>query len=180
METSVSEFIRADHREMERLFGELKDPAKRRLVAPAVVALLAAHSRAEESEVYPAVRHETDAVDEVTHSQEEHARADQLAARLVNTPLDEAIFEATLKDLVDAVSHHIGEEEEQVLPALDGLSTDRQQRLGHRFLAVRAAHLCAGVVDLSRAELKQQAENEGIAGASSMNKADLKEEVTAE
>ena len=32
--TTVADLIRTDHREMERLFSELKSPEKRALVAP--------------------------------------------------------------------------------------------------------------------------------------------------
>ena len=52
---NISALARHDHQDLKRLFGELSDPATRVLAAPAVLALLTAHSRAEESEVYPAV-----------------------------------------------------------------------------------------------------------------------------
>jgi hemerythrin-like domain-containing protein len=173
MATTVSELIRTDHREMERLFSELKSPEKRALTAPTIVALLAAHSRAEESEVYPTLRHATGAADEVAHSQKEHVEADQLAALLVDTDLDSPTFEAVLKKLVDAVSHHIEEEESDVLPALDELPTQTQENLASAFLRVRAEHLMAGTTAMTRSELETQARNEGIEGTSSMTKDEL-------
>jgi hemerythrin-like domain-containing protein len=174
---TVADLIRTDHREMERLFSELKSPEKRPLVAPTIVALLAAHSRAEESEVYPAVREQTDASDEVAHSQKEHVEADRLAARLVDTDLDSDTFDGLLKKLVDAVSHHIEEEESDVLPALDKLPEQVQAILGSAFLRVRAEHLMAGTTSLTRSELETQARNEGVDGASSMSKNELADKV---
>jgi len=50
----VVDLIMQDHREVERLFDELKNhPEKRPLLTPVMCGLLVAHSRAEESEVYP-------------------------------------------------------------------------------------------------------------------------------
>jgi hemerythrin superfamily protein len=175
--TTVADLIRTDHREMERLFSELKSPEKRALIAPTIVALLAAHSRAEESEVYPAVREGTGTADEVSHSQKEHVEADQLAARLVDTDLDSDTFEAVLKKLVDAVSHHIEEEESDVLPALDELPKQAQETLASAFLHVRAEHLMAGTTSMTRDELETQARNEGIDGISSMTKSELADRV---
>jgi hemerythrin superfamily protein len=178
VQQSVAELIRQDHREMERLFGELGHAEKRVLVAPAILALLAAHSRAEESEVYPVVRQETEAKNAVAHSQEEHAEADQLVARLVETDAESPRFEETLQKLVKAVKHHIEEEEETVLPALDQLPVQRQQQLATAFVQHRAEQLTGGVADLTRRELQQQAQNEGIAAAGSMSKEELREQVS--
>lgn len=177
MTAAVADLIRADHREMERLFAELRSSERRTLVAPTLVALLAAHSRAEESEVYPTVREQTDKADEVAHSQEEHVEADRLAARLVDADLESSDFDKLLGKLVEAVSHHIDEEEETVLPALDKLPTLTQEDLGRSFIRVRGERLMAGTASLSREELETQARNEGIRGASSMTRSELSEQV---
>lgn len=177
MRQSVSELIRADHREFERLFDELGDPGRRVLVAPALVALLAAHARAEEAHVYPTLRELTDAGDRVEHSQEEHVEADHLAERLLDVDLLDPEFDELLDRLVEAVRHHLEEEEESVLPALDDIPRERQDTLARGFLDTRARHLCFGTVDLSRQELQTQAANEGIEGANSLNKSELKAEV---
>jgi len=150
---------------------------KRPLKAPVLVALLAAHARAEESEVYPALRREGGASSEVAHSQEEHAEADELAAKLVTMKIGDSAFDDVLGQLVKSVSHHLEEEEETVLPALDRLPVDRQESLAKGFIEVRANHLVAGTTDLSRVELETQARNEGIENVRSMSKSELAEEV---
>jgi len=54
MAADVVDLIMQDHREVERLFDELKDsPEKRPNLLPVLTTLLTAHSRAEEAEVYP-------------------------------------------------------------------------------------------------------------------------------
>ena len=177
MPSTVADLIRIDHRKFERLFAELKDSTKRSLTGPAAVALIAAHARAEESEVYPVIRERTDAASKVEHSQEEHAEADELAARLVDMGVDDPGYDEVLDRLVKSVTHHIEEEEETVLPALDQLPSDEQERLATAFKRVRAEHLTAGSAELTRSELQQQAENEGISGASSMSTEELKRQV---
>ena len=85
-------------------------------------------------------------------------------------------FGEILGKLVKAVSHHLEEEEETVLPELDKLSEERQSELSRAFLELRA-EILSSTVDLTKAELVQQAANEGIRGAESMSKAELEREV---
>jgi hemerythrin superfamily protein len=86
MAGDVVDLIMQDHREVERLFDELKDnPEKRPNLVPVLTTLLSAHSRAEESAVYPAAAKEADEADDVAHSQQEHVEADQLLEKLGKT-----------------------------------------------------------------------------------------------
>ena len=83
MTEDVVDLILRDHRELERMFAQLKsDPDSRPSVVPLLTTLLTAHSRAEEAEVYPAVRKEAGHPDDVEHSQEEHLLADRLLLEL--------------------------------------------------------------------------------------------------
>ena len=71
----VVELIKNDHREVERLFDLLqKQPATRGLNFPILCALLIAHSRAEESEVYPVAKDEAGETEEVAHTRESTPR----------------------------------------------------------------------------------------------------------
>ncbi|MFL6182628.1 MAG: hemerythrin domain-containing protein [Actinomycetes bacterium] len=176
MTLRVADYIRTDHREFERIFAALQDPQQRPLLAPVLVNLLAAHARAEEAHIYPALRSETGSGEAVAHSQEEHAEADELAAKLAALRLDDPQFDEILGKLVKAVAHHLEEEEETVLPQLDQLSEQRQSELSRAFLELRA-EILSSTVDLTKAELVQQAANEGIRGAESMSKAQLEREV---
>jgi hemerythrin superfamily protein len=174
MRTDVVELIMKDHRELERIFDELmSNPDKRAGLLPVMTTLLTAHSRAEEAEVYPAAR-EAGGEEEVKHSQEEHLEADQLAAALAETdPMSEE-FPQALQKLVDAVKHHVEEEESTVLPGMrERLSEDRLAELGEAFLSSRTEHLGDQPGDLSKTELQQQAANAGVSGASSMSKDEL-------
>lgn len=165
-----------DHREVERLFAELRDPAKRAGLVPVLTTLLTAHSRAEESQVYPAASAEAGIADKVEHSQEEHLLADQLLADLAATDPDGAEFEQVLDKLVEAITHHVEEEESDVLPGLRaGLDEDRLRELGEAFLASRQEHLGEQPTDITKSDLEQQAANVGLTGASAMSKDELQE-----
>jgi hemerythrin superfamily protein len=178
MPDDVVDLIMNDHREVERLFEQLKtEPEKRRGLIPVLTTLLTAHSRAEEAEVYPEAA-KAGGADEVEHSQEEHVEADELLAKLANTDPNTSAFDTALDALVEAVTHHVEEEESTVLPGMrDRLSTEQLAQLGDAFLASRAQHLGEQPEDITKVQLQQQAANLGVSGASSMSKQQLTEEL---
>jgi hemerythrin superfamily protein len=177
MSGDVVELIMQDHREVERLFEALRtDPAKRPGLVPVLTTLLAAHSRAEEAEVYPAAADEAGASDDVEHSQEEHVEADELLAQLADADPTSEAFDQILNKVIDAVTHHVEEEESSVLPAIkERLSDQRRAELGEAFLASRAEHLGDQPDDITKAELEQQAANLDLPGASGMSKEELQQ-----
>jgi len=175
MDNDVVDLIMNDHRELERIFDELMtQPDKRAGLVPVMVTLLTAHSRAEESEVYPAAK-DAGGSEDVEHSQKEHLEADQLAADVAATDHDSPDFPEKLQKLIDAVKHHVGEEESTVLPGMrEHLPADRLDELGRAFLQARAEHLGDLPEDITKAELEQQAANADVSGASGMTKDELK------
>ncbi len=175
MTVNVVDLIESDHRELEKLFETLQSqPDKRPTLVPVMITLLTAHSRAEESDVYPAAA-EADLADDVEHSQKEHLEADQLAADVAAADPQSPDFDELLSKLVEAVTHHVEEEESTVLPGMrKNLSAQRLDELGQAFLASRSEHLGDMPGDITKGELEQQAANAGVSGASSMSKTELK------
>ncbi|MPZ94900.1 MAG: hemerythrin domain-containing protein [Propionibacteriales bacterium] len=175
----VIDLIKADHREVERLFDQLQnEPDKRAAVLPVLSALLIAHSRAEEAEVYPVARDEAGETDEVAHSQDEHAEAEEILTRLRGEDPTTPTFDEVLKELVDAVTHHVEEEESRVLPGMRGrLGDDRREALADAFAASRAQHLGESPGEPTKEELETQAKNKGMSGASGKSKDELSEEL---
>lgn len=178
MDGNVVDLIMNDHRELERLFEALRNrPDQRPTLVSQMLTLLTAHSRAEESEVYPAAA-QAGISEDVEHSQKEHLEADQLAADLAETDPASADFESKLDKLVEAVAHHIGEEEETVLTEMRGqMSAEVLTELGQAFLDSREQHLGDFPEDITKGELEQQAANAQIDGASSLSKSELKSEL---
>jgi hemerythrin superfamily protein len=182
MTADVVDLIMQDHREVERLFDELQqNPDKRPNLLPVLTTLLTAHSRAEEAEVYPVAAAEAGEKEEVSHSQQEHIEADQLLAKLASTDPTSPAFEQVLQNLVDAVSHHVEEEESKVLPGMrSNLSEQRRAELGEAFAASRKQHLGEQPGDMTRDQLAQQAKNADISGTSGLSKDELQRKVQSE
>ena len=181
MTHDVVDVILQDHRELERLFDLLlTQPDTRPTLVPVMTALLTAHSRAEEAEVYPAAR-EAGAEEDVEHSQREHLEAEILAEKVAATDPASPEFEKLLKDLVDGVKHHVGEEEETVLPDMrKRLDDERRAQLGAAFLTAREKYLGEQPDDITKIQLEQQAANIGLSGASGMSKSALKKSLEDE
>lgn len=177
----VVELIMDDHREVERLFNKLQEqPEKRSTVLPVLSSLLIAHSRAEEAEVYPVARQEARAADEISHGQGEHAHAEHLLAQLATEDPASRIFDRVLKDLIEAVTHHVEEEESTVLPSMsEQLGDGRLAELADAFAASRARHLGDAPGEATKEELQLQAQNMGVSGASDMSKEELEKQLKA-
>ncbi|MEU0090672.1 hemerythrin domain-containing protein [Kribbella sp. NPDC006257] len=179
MSGDVVDLIMQDHREVERLFDELKEePEKRPNLLPVLTTLLTAHSRAEEAEVYPVAAAEAGEKEEVSHSQQEHIEADQLLAKLAQTDPTSADFDKALQNLIDAVSHHVEEEETKVLPGMRAnLSDERRSELGEAFAASRKEHLGEQPGDMTKEQLAQQASNADLSGTAGLSKDQLQKKV---
>ena len=175
--SDVVDLIMTDHREVERLFKIMtKQPETRVLHFPVLCALLISHSRAEESQVYPVARDEAGETDEVAHSQQEHAEAEELLEQMSTMDPSSRQFDKALQDLVAAVTHHVEEEESTVLPGMRrGLSDQRRSELGEAFIAARAAHLGDRPGEATKQELQQQARNAGLAGVGNSSKKEIKD-----
>ena len=182
MSGDVVDLIMNDHRQVEQLFDQLKDePEKRPNLIPVLTTLLTAHSRAEEAEVYPVAAEEAGESEEVAHSQEEHVEADELLAKLADTDPTSAEFDQVLQELVDAVSHHVEEEETKVLPGMrERLSDERRLELGEAFLTSREKHLGEQPADITKGQLQQQAANADVSGTAGMSKSALQKKLRAE
>jgi hemerythrin superfamily protein len=181
MPGDVVDLIMQDHRELERIFDELmSSPEKRPTLVPLMISLLSAHSRAEEAEVYPAAR-ESGGDEDVEHSQKEHLEADQLAAEVAATDPTSDDFTQVLSKLVDAVKHHVEEEESTVLPHMkERMDDERRRALGDAFLTSRQEHLGEQPGELTKSELEQQASNAGVSGARGMSKDQLEDRLKQE
>lgn len=178
MAHDVVDLIKQDHRELERLFERIRlGNGDRALLFQEAAAVLTAHSRAEEAEVYPRLPDP----DMRTHAREEHAEADELLAALKTMDPYSRQFEAGFAKLVEGVSEHIAEEESQTLPALRrALSASQRAELAEAFLQRRGEELRHGPStrqiggsELSRQRLYERAAAYGIPGRSHMTREEL-------
>jgi len=138
----VVELILSDHRWFEETLRQLRDETSdRERLRAELSAVLIAHAQAEEAEVYPTLRHKG-AIDseEVEHSEHEHDEGNValLALLEVSDPTAEE-FGEKLHELSEALSHHLDEEERDVLnPARTDVEDVTRRRLGSAFATERA------------------------------------------
>ncbi len=143
----VVELILRDHRTMEDLFREMRSvDADRAAALRRLADLLIAHAEAEETQVYPALRRYRNVDDEdVEHSVEEHTEGNEalLALLEVEEPGSEE-WDERLEDLVQAVSHHLDEEERSLInDTRENVGAERRAELGREFARVRRDQLAS-------------------------------------
>ncbi|MFJ4872125.1 hemerythrin domain-containing protein [Streptomyces sp. NPDC088757] len=139
--------ILEDHRTMEDLFRRMRSvEADRAAALKEFSALLIAHGEAEEAEVYGALkRFKNVDNEEVDHGTEEHEEGNEaLLALLEVDEVGSDEWDERLEKLVEAVTHHLDEEERTILnDARESVPDDRRAELGAAFLKERARQLAS-------------------------------------
>jgi hemerythrin superfamily protein len=192
--------IKDDHRLLEGLFERMRSrQGDITAMLDEVRIRLTAHSRAEEDHVYPAlIVQEPEESGEVYHGYSEHHEAEAMLYRLKSMPPESAEFGTTLEEFINAVQHHIEEEESEILPALtEAVDKKRLTELGDVFERQRMQELRAHDMDglaaaagtppladgrgrtgaMSREELYAKAKEAQVPGRSQMSKEELAEAV---
>ena len=149
----VVEIILADHRWFEEALRELRDvQSDRKAVLADLATVLIAHAEAEEAKVYPALR-KKDAIDaeEVEHSEHEHDEGNEALLDLMEIDdTDSEEFSKQLHELSEALTHHLDEEERDVLnPARTDVSEEVRRNLGDAFAEERARLIDSGCGDIA-------------------------------
>ncbi|MEX1162716.1 MAG: hemerythrin domain-containing protein [Nitriliruptor sp.] len=163
----VVELILADHREFERLLRELRNrEADRAGVRSDLADLLVAHAEAEEREVYPTLKRKApEEAEDIEHGTEEHAEGHEALLALLRADADDdEAFEEALEELSEALTHHLDEEERDVLNAArENVSDEQRSTLGAAFLRVRGELLDGSPGDVRNvARLVAEGEREGL------------------
>jgi hemerythrin-like domain-containing protein len=122
----VVDLLSADHREFDRIFGQLEQlrgrgdeeslRRKRELVDEVTIGLVK-HSVAEETQVYPEVEKKIDK-DEADHSKEEHAEAEETMKALERMDPGDPGFDDAVTELITEIRHHVEEEESRMFTEL--------------------------------------------------------------
>ena len=137
MSTDAIVLLKQDHKEIRSLFrqfeaaGENATTAKGKVVQK-IIELLTVHTYIENEGMYPRVRELVPELeDDVLESYEEHHVADLLCAELAAMKPDAERFEAKTTVLIENVTHHIEEEEQEWFPKVRAaLSRKQLQEIG--------------------------------------------------
>jgi hemerythrin-like domain-containing protein len=145
MSTDAIVVLKEDHKAVKALFrefeaaGESATKRKGELVKK-IIELLTVHTYIENECMYPRVRELLpDLEDDVLESYEEHHVADVLCMELYVMPPSAERFDAKTTVLIENVSHHIDEEENEWFPKVRaGLSRTQLRELGAEMLELKA------------------------------------------
>lgn len=137
----VIDMILADHVLFEQMLRALRDDSNDRAAVRAALAdVLVAHAEAEESVVYPKLRHRSAvSADDAEHGEEEHAEGHEALLKVLELKgTDTKAFSDAVEELSGAISHHLVEEELTILnPARTELGGRALGDLGAAFAAER-------------------------------------------
>jgi hemerythrin-like domain-containing protein len=145
MSTDAIVLLKADHKEIKKVFrafqnaGENATKTKGDLVNT-MIELLTVHTYIENEVMYPQVRELLpDLEDDILESYEEHHVADLLVMELFAMTPEAERFDAKTTVLIENVTHHIEEEEEEWFPLVrSGLGRKQLSELGERLLEAKA------------------------------------------
>jgi hemerythrin superfamily protein len=144
MSTDAIVLLKEDHKKVKRLFKEFQaaeeGPAepKARIVGE-ILRELTVHTYIENEVMYPEVRRLLpDLEDDVLESYEEHHVADVLCLELSTMDPGDEHFDAKVTVLIENVTHHIEEEEQEWFPKVrEGLGRNQLQALGAKMLELK-------------------------------------------
>jgi hemerythrin superfamily protein len=144
MSTDAIVLLKQDHKEIRRLFREFQDAGegavkRKGKLVDEILEALTVHTYIENECMYPRVRELLpDLEDDVLESYEEHHVADVLCAELAAMEPGDERFDAKTTVLIENVTHHIEEEEQDWFPKVrEGLGRKQLQEIGARMLELR-------------------------------------------
>lgn len=144
MSTDAIVLLKEDHKEIRRLFREFEKAGpnakktKGKLVNK-ILEALTVHTYIENECMYPEVRKLMPEVeDDVLESYEEHHVADVLCVELATMSPDDERFDAKTTVLMESVTHHMDEEEQEWFPKVRaGIGRKQLQEMGARMLELK-------------------------------------------
>jgi hemerythrin-like domain-containing protein len=144
MSTDAIVILKDDHKKIRKLFKDFEQAGKgakvtKGKIVDQILEELTVHTYLENEIMYPAVRAAMpDLEDDVLESYEEHHVADVLCMELAAMRPDDEHFDAKTTVLIENVSHHIEEEEQEWFPKVrEGLGRKELQQLGEAMIAKR-------------------------------------------
>ncbi len=144
MSTDAIVLLKEEHKQIRKLFRQFQDagPDARKTkgdIVTEIIEALTVHTYIENECMYPQVRELLpDLEEDVLESYEEHHVADVLATELFAMDPSDERFDAKTTVLIENVSHHMDEEEEEWFPKVRaGLGRKQLQDIGARMLELK-------------------------------------------
>lgn len=136
---NIQELIRMDHTKVNTLYAEIQstdDPQKLQEFFGQMYKDLSAHSEAEEQIVYPAVRPYYSNTEDLY---QEQAEMKQMLKQIKALSPSSPNFKEQIKQLMDAVMHHVRQEESDMFAKInDNFSEEQQEQMATEFKTAKA------------------------------------------
>jgi hemerythrin superfamily protein len=141
------EMLEADHRKVRELFQQyetIRDLGAQQQIAEQIFVELETHAQLEEMVFYPAFEEAADAEGKqlVGEARREHEQVKTLIAELRSLDDDEQ-FDDQFRELMDAVEHHVQEEETEMFPMAEELLEERTEELAEEMQDIKARLLAS-------------------------------------
>ncbi|WP_278312689.1 hemerythrin domain-containing protein [Lolliginicoccus levis] len=144
MSTDAIVLLKQDHKQIKKLFREFeaagpKAHVRKGQIVRKIIEALTVHTYLENESMYPRVSELLPELrDDILESYEEHHVADLLVAELAILDSDSDRFTAKTTVLIENVTHHIDEEENEWFPRVrEALGRKPLQEIGKEMLAMR-------------------------------------------
>ena len=144
MSTDAIVLLKEDHKQVKALFRKFEGAgedahAQKGAIVEQIIELLTIHTYIENEVMYPQVRQLLpDLEDDVLESYEEHHVADVLCMELAAMKPTDERFDAKTTVLIENVTHHIEEEEEDWFPKVrEGLGRKQLAEIGRQLIAAK-------------------------------------------
>src|SRR5829696_3981975 len=144
MSTDAIVLLKNDHKEILKTFKDFEKlgpdaHVRKGQLVNRMIELLTVHTYIENEVMYPRVRELLPELeDDVLESYEEHHVADVLVMELAAMKPDAERFTAKTTVLIENVTHHMDEEEQEWFPQVrEGLGRTALQEIGEELLAAR-------------------------------------------
>jgi hemerythrin superfamily protein len=143
------EVLKQDHQKVKGLFQEARqgtDRNKRKELFDKIDTELEIHTHIEETIFYPAIEEHEEFKEMVAEALEEHQEAKMLLDELKELGADNHDFSSKLQQLMEAVEHHVEEEEGEMFPKIrEVFDEDELEQLGQELESAKGtAHRKAG------------------------------------
>jgi hemerythrin superfamily protein len=143
------EVLKQDHQKVKGLFQEARqgtDRNKRKELFDKIDTELEIHTHIEETIFYPAIEEHEEFKEMVAEALEEHQEAKMLLDELEELGADNHDFSSKLQQLMEAVEHHVEEEEGEMFPKIrEVFDEDELEQLGQELESAKGtAHRKAG------------------------------------
>ena len=124
--------LKQDHRKVKGLFHKFergRAEREKQQVAEQIIEELSRHATVEEQLIYPLLRaRDSKHEDKVLEALEEHHVAKATLAELDKMSVDDERYEAKMTVLCESIRHHIEEEESELLPRLERVTSDEERK----------------------------------------------------